>query len=60
MIMADNDNHDCYGYFRDQSGVSYTTPDNKPPTAYTPIKISENGQTYDGTWVGGYAQKNNQ
>ena len=58
MTMADNQTPDNYGTYRDHSGTGYTTPDNKPPTAYTPVKIHENGQTYDGTWVGGYAQKN--
>ena len=55
--MLDNENHDPHGYFQDNAGRFYRTPDNKPPTRGTPVSISEKGQTYDGIWSGGYAEK---
>lgn len=56
--MPDNENHDPYGYFQDNSGRFYRTPDNKPATTGTPVTISENGQNHQGTFNSGYVEKN--
>jgi hypothetical protein len=53
-----NDTRDSGGNYTDTSGTPYQTPDTKPPSSGTPVKIFENGTTYDGTWSDGRVQKN--
>lgn len=55
--MADNQSPDNYGNYQDNSGQLYRTLDNKPPEAYTPVKIIENGQTSEGVFIGGHVHK---
>lgn len=56
--MADNERPDNYGNYQDNGGKLYHTPDGKPPSAGTPVKIFENGESHEGIWSGGNAQKN--
>lgn len=44
--------------FKDLSGTSYSSPDNKPATNSTQVKINTSSGTKTATMVGGYAVPN--